>query len=545
MKVFTAEQMRAFDKLATERYAIPSIVLMENAALRVVEFLEFKFAPLSNKRIVVLCGKGNNGGDGFALCRHLLATGCHLTVLMGAAPGDLKGDALANYDMLRLALAQTDGEASELRTLPGSGADSLADDELWLEAERADIVIDALLGTGFKGEVRGDRLQLGLTFLHMARGARIAVDLPSGVAGDTGIAASAAGQGERAAADYTVTLAAPKPGLLLRDGLELAGEVWVGAIGTPPIMDETETGCECITREAARSRLPQRPIDAHKGDAGRVLLCGGSYGMSGAPTLAARAALRTGAGLCIACLPDKILPIFAAAFAEATSHPLPCDEQGALVPEAADRLPEHWKNANVVALGPGLSRSAGALDFARAVVTACPHPLIIDADALYALRKIAAKVKARKAPTILTPHPGEMGELMDLKTAEVQADRLGVVRACAKKYNAIVVLKGSRSLVALPDGLTYFNLTGNSGMATGGSGDVLTGAIAGLLAQLKDAVAATLLGVYAHGLAGDCVYAAHGNGLIAGDIAAALPEALRIVATEAVPQVNGRLRQLG
>jgi NAD(P)H-hydrate epimerase len=274
------------------------------------------------------------------------------------------------------------------------------------------------------------------------------------------------------------------------------------------------------------------------------VLCGGSYGMSGAPTLAARAVLRAGGGLCIACLAEKVLPLFAAVFSEATSVPLPCDDNGALIPGAADALAAQWEKADAVALGPGLSRSAGALDFARRVLRECPQPLVVDADALYAVRAIEKEVAARSAPTVLTPHPGEMGELMDMKVAELQQDRLGVAAACAKRYNAVVVLKGSRSVVATPGGRLYINLTGNSGMATGGSGDVLTGTIAGLIAQLKDTQAATLLGVYLHGLAGDLAHATKGNGLIAGDIAEQLPAALVGLEREPPPSINARLTRL-
>jgi hydroxyethylthiazole kinase-like uncharacterized protein yjeF len=527
MKVFSAEQMRDFDRTASEAYGIPSIVLMENAALRVVEFLEMKFSLLAGKRVVVVCGKGNNGGDGFAVARHLLRSHCSVHVLLTCAPEDLKGDALLNFRVLQQTLDTGDDDRwlniiqitadLDYKSL-GHFEDNNTDD---IRSFDFDIALDALLGTGFKGDIKDPVLRHAISIVNLAD-VKIAVDVPSGLNSDTGEAAS-----EFVWAEYTVTFAAPKRGLFLRDGLEKSGEIWVGSIGTPPgQMAETATGCECITRESASTLLPHRPLDSHKGDAGRVLVCGGSYGMSGAPTLASRAVLRAGAGLCITCLPDKILPMFAASFAEATSHPLPCDEEGRLVDAAADLLPEYWKNVEAVAFGPGLSRSDGALNFARRVVRECPHPLIIDADALYSLRAIESEVKARDGETILTPHPGEMGELMQMSTRDVQQDRIGVAQACAQKFKAIVVLKGSRSLVALPDGRTFINLTGNSGMATGGSGDVLTGTIGGLTAQLKDAEAATLLGVYLHGLAGDLVYSTKGNGLIAGDLAEALPLAL-------------------
>jgi NAD(P)H-hydrate epimerase len=539
MKVFTAAQMRAFDRAASEEYHIPSIVLMENAALRVVEFLEMKFAPLKNKRIVILCGKGNNGGDGFAIARHLLNTGCNLRVLLACAEIELKGDAQTNYLALKQSV-ETEYPYSEIvEAVEGMGFDEMLP-PCGTENYQTDILLDALLGTGFHGEVNGSILRAALYFFQQAEAVKIAIDIPSACNADTGEADTLA-----VCADYTITFAAPKRGLLLRNGLEKSGEVWIGSIGTTPSqMQQTETGCACITHEFAQSLLPFRSPDAHKGTAGRVIVIGGSYGMSGAPTLASRAVLRAGAGLCITCLPDKVLSTFAAGFLEATSHPLPCDEKGRLIPEAADALPDIWKGAQVVAIGPGISRSTETLEFVRRVVRECPLPLVIDADALYALRAIAEEVHRREAPTILTPHPGEMGELMQMAVKEVNETRFETATACAQKYNAIVVLKGARSIVAEPNGCTSVNLTGNPGMATGGSGDVLTGTIAGLLAQLNDAQSATLLGVYLHGLAADLVYTSKGNGLIAGDIAEALPHALVELQKSIEPPVNARLRKL-
>ena len=542
MNVYTAAQMRAFDKAATEVLGIPSAVLMENAALRVVEFVEHKFGRLRGKRIAVLCGKGNNGGDGFAITRHLIAIGADVTVLMTAAPTEQKGDAAINQQILTKMGTCLSDTAGNLRIF------AITDEFFhewrpeW-ELISGEILVDALLGTGFTGEIRPGSLRDMLEFCSglNPRPSVVAVDLPSGVNADTGVAAN-----ETLWCDYTVTFAGAKPGLFLGDGLERCGEIWVGDIGTTAADLEAEASpfATCINRDLARYLLPHRPIDSNKGQSGRVILCGGSYGMSGAPTLAARATLRSGAGLAIACLPDRIVPIFAAAFAEATSHPLACDHEGQLVPDAADALPDIWKNAQVVALGPGLSRSAGALEFARRVVRECPHPLVIDADALYALHAIAEDVASRIAPTVLTPHPGEMGELLQMKTAEVQADRPAAALAAAKKYNAIVVLKGSRSIVANPEGGLWFNLTGNSGMATGGAGDVLTGTVAGLIAQTRVALNGTLLAVYAHGLAGDIAHRTRGVGLIAGDIADALPAALLEIKNETTGEINPRLRLL-
>ena len=545
--------MRAFDEKATIEYSIPSVVLMENAALRVVEFLEWKFGDLREKRVVVLCGKGNNGGDGFVIARHLASAGCFVRVLKLYEESEFSDDALLNYKII----AQDEANGPDYFQLDIDDVDDMTRPEFF---GAVDIGIDAWLGTGF----RGDLPETAAELLRVAQ-VRVAVDIPSGLNAETGKAAT-----NSVKADYTITFAAPKTGMFLRDGMENCGEIWVGDIGTAHNqMRATATDCEAITRETAHRLLPIRPIDAHKGTVGKVIVVGGSRGMSGAPVLASRAALRVGAGLCIACVPDRVLDVFAASFLEATSRALPCDDEGRLVPDAADLLPEIWKNADVVALGPGLSRSAGALEFARRIVRECARPLVIDADALGALRAIADDVKARNAPTILTPHPGEMGDLMETETKIVNENRLKIARECAQKFNAIVVLKGARSIVAAPNGQIWFNLTGNAGMATGGSGDVLTGTIAGLLAQMRgvvpiedtdledaqdttrenalnaNALNTTLLGVFLHGLAGDIEYSIRGNGLLASDIADALPAA--ILDLQASPQaeaINGRLRKL-
>ena len=529
MKIFTPEQMRAFDQEASAKYQIASIVLMENAALRVVEWLEAKFAPLEEKRITILCGKGNNGGDGFAIARQLLNSGARAQVL--AEEIKRSGDAKINTQIWQ--------NCGEIVSDPS---------QLKLDFRRGDIVLDALLGTGFHGEVRGDWLERAFDVLLLARsqGAKIiAVDVPSGLNAETGQSA-----GSCVGADVTISFAAPKRGFFVRDGLAKCGEIWIGDIGSAPVqMQETQTDCSVITREWAHSNRPQRPEDAHKGDAGRALIIGGSRGMSGAVALASLAALHSGVGLCLAAVPDAISDTFAASVLEATSTPLPCDRDGALLPEALATLRDKWGEMQVVALGPGVGRSEKTQELIHQLVRECPQPLIIDADALHALPKIADEVKARQAPTILTPHPGEMGVLMDSSAREVNEKRYEIAAQCAELYGAIVVLKGARSIVALPPDSErtplWVNLTGNAGMATGGSGDALTGTIAGILAQLKDAETATILSVYLHGLAGDIAARTRGNGLTAGDIVGNLPMALLELESEnSAMMINSRLRLL-
>ena len=437
MKVFTAQQMRDFDKSAIEDYGIPSIVLMENAALRVVEFLEAKFAPLAGKKIVILCGKGNNGGDGLAIARHLSNVVGELGEIRVVALNfnKIKGDAKANLSIVRNdEFIRVDDDFGSLNnenpfTLPTF-------------FQGTDIVLDAVYGTGFRLPLSSEVSEL----IQLKRYGKIciAVDLPSGLNSDTGEASS------QADADFTITFAAPKRGFFIRDGLKESGETWIGDIGTlSQQMDDTQTGVQTLDLETAKQFLPHRPLDAHKGDAGRALIVGGSFGMSGSICLASKAALATGAGLVSAALPKDVLPIFAGAVLEAVSHPLPNDESGHLVSHAAADVAALWDKVQVVALGPGLGRTDEAFEFARRVVRECPVALVIDADALHALPAIVNDVKARKAPTILTPHPGEMGVLMDSNAKDVNDARFETVAACAEKYGAIVVLKGARTLVVI------------------------------------------------------------------------------------------------
>lgn len=549
MKVFTPDQMRAFDREAVEKYHIPSIVLMENAALRVVEFCEAKFAPIAGKRVLVACGKGNNGGDGFAIARHLSASGCLVTLVLACKKGELSGDALVSFQAM------------------SRFVDVISAASTWPEV---DIVIDALLGTGFKGDVRRGPVKTALEKMDdLYRGLHkvVSVDVPSGLNAETGEASE-----DGVHASYTVTFVGPKCGFFVRDGLTRRGETWVGRIGTDTMqMFAAEAKCETVS--LARDRVPnflpglpthllQREPDAHKGTAGRVLIIGGCRGMSGAVALSSRAALATGAGLCLAMVPDAILDTVAASVLEATTTPLPCDADGALVEAAFDDIATKWGNVQCVAVGPGVGRSVETLNLVRRIVRECPAPLVVDADALYALPMIAKDVKARKAPTILTPHPGEMAQLLGTDTKSVQNDRYGAVQTSAKKYGATVVLKGAYSLIC-DGGRILINTSGNPGMATGGSGDVLTGIIAAMCAGIRSYLAdpgrsqsvnqamdesvmpAAQLGVYVHGLAGDIAFKTKGNGLTAGDIVSRLGDAVKQLDDYVQPdEINPRLRRL-
>jgi NAD(P)H-hydrate epimerase len=566
MNIYTAAQMRAYDQAAIEA-EIPSMVLMEHAALRVVEFLEYKFAPLKNKRIAIFCGKGNNGGDGLVCARLLHQAGAEVDVWLASPPEEFKGDAKTQYEIIKSINPKipTDPNIplnSAQLPIPIYEFSESGRTVLELIHGRFDIVLDALLGTGFQGTPHGEGLLCGLDMLNIVSAggaARVAIDVPSGLNSDDGNVATRIDE-----AQYTVTFGGLKKGMLTPEAAAHCGEIWIGAIGADSVIEPRETtGLQTIDARFVQQFLPHwidRSAADDKRAAGKVLLCGGSLGMSGAPVLAATAVLRSGAGLCIAALPQQIIPIFASALAEATSLPLPDDEKGRLTPDALPLLEKWWtENTGVMALGPGISRSDDARELVRNIALKGPLPLVVDADALHALASIADELKKREAPLILTPHGGEMAALLEISPKELPEDRIETAQRCAEKYSAFVVYKGHYSVVAAPPerpdageweaGLyksTFVNLTGNPGMASGGSGDVLTGIIAGMLAQdqAKNPFLSVLMSVYLHGLAGDIAFENHGNGLMAGDIANAVPEAMRRAAAPELHEINSRLFRL-
>lgn len=469
MKILTAEQMREADRRTTEA-GIPGLVLMENAGCRVVEFLEKTFAPLGRQRVVVICGKGNNGGDGLVIARQLWMRfkPVSLHIVLAAAPEEFQGDAAANWSMARAL---------------GIPASLVVEPELCL----ATLVVDALLGTGLRGPARGRALEL---IREMNGGFPLAsvvsVDVPSGLHPE----------GESVHAAHTVTLAAPKTELILPPTCDRAGSITVAPIGIPPAFIEEESGHWLSLVEPgmfARFFAP-RERGSHKGSFGHVLVVGGAQGKGGAAAMAGAAALRSGAGL---------VTVATDARERATVT--------ALMPEL---MTIEWTDGvglrDVLALGPGLGREpqaeAVALDlFANAAV-----PAVVDADALNALATKTLNVSGRFR--VLTPHPGEMSRLCGTSTAAVQSDRVGVARRFAAERGCVVVLKGQRTVIALPDGRVYINPTGTPAMATAGSGDILTGLIAGLLAQFpRDAVDAVLAAVWLHGRAGELGAAALGE----------------------------------
>lgn len=507
MKVLTAAQMRAVDERTIE-LGIPGLVLMENAGHRVVELLQEKFAPLVAHRVVVLCGKGNNGGDGFVVARQL-HTRLHprsLHVVFPGRPEELKGDAAENFRML-------------------AACGCPVHDAITPEMRLATIVVDALLGTGLTGPARGPMLDLIReinTGFPLAK--IVAVDIPSGLASDTGKLL-----GEAVRADYTVTFTAPKVGQVLPPACDLVGELRVCPIGSPPALYEDDDSIFLALSGPERFRhlFGPRPRGAHKGSFGHVLVIGGSRGKPGAAAMAGLSALRAGAGLVTVASAESAIAAIAAHAPELMTEPLAETDTGALSLRAFDygRFAAVAERKTVFAIGPGAGTHFETAAFLRKVVAEFSRPAVIDADGLNCL---AGTDFPGRPSLILTPHPGEMARLTGLSNEAVLEDRVGIARSFACERRVWLVLKGQRTLVASPEGRVWINPTGTPAMATGGTGDILTGLIAGLVAQFpSDVEAAILAAVYLHGLAGELGAARLGEqSLIATDLLRFLPEAI-------------------
>jgi ADP-dependent NAD(P)H-hydrate dehydratase / NAD(P)H-hydrate epimerase len=511
MKAVTRDQMRALDRRTIKDAGIPGSVLMERAGAGLADAVEQWTDPDRRGRCPVwlVAGRGNNGGDVFVAARLLRERGLGVAVTLAAAADAVRGDALTALDRMRaagIALAECP-ESAGWHTLPNA---------------RVAAVVDGLLGTGATGAPR-EPAAAAIRAINRAGAAGapvLAVDIPSGLDADTGAA-----PGATVCADVTVTMGLPKRGLLLPAALEWVGRVVLVPIGIPEAYcDAIDADLELLTPYDPGLRLPPRRRDAHKGRFGHALLIGGAPGYSGAITLAARACLRAGAGLVSVLTPAAVAPIVAGGVPEAMVHAVPDDRLGAA---ALDVRPPGRAAFSSILVGPGLTPHAGAAALVERLLRETDAPLVVDADALNALSGRPERLR-RNAPVIITPHPGEAARLLGLTPADVQADRFAAARRLADVSGAVTVLKGAGTLVAVAGAPLGVNRTGNPGMATGGTGDVLGGLIAGLAAQGIPPADAARLGVYLHGAAGDAA-ARHGTPqtLIAGDLVDALPSAFR------------------
>jgi NAD(P)H-hydrate epimerase len=508
MRLVGGAEMRAIDRAAIDRFGVPALQLMARAGAAVVEAASGLAG--ANGRFVVLTGGGNNGGDGWVAARLLLEAGRSVRVVALVAPYDLDGDA----------------EVVASRALDAGVTFSLFHPDVPLGAGPGDVVIDALLGTGLTRAPAGP-FAAAIARLAQARrvGARVvAVDVPSGLSADSGRPL-----GPCVVADLTVTFAFLKRGLVLHPGPAHAGQVRVADIGIPVAAAASVPATGTLLDEpAARALVPARPAEAHKGDAGRVLVVAGSPGKTGAAHLALLGALRGGAGLVTLAARAEVLGPALAGLPEAMSVDLPGAAGAPLGQGDLPALLAAAQGVDALVLGPGIARDAWTGPLLAALLAQCPAPAVLDADALNALaaspESLSALV-ARKGPTVLTPHPGEMARLCGLSIDEVQADRIDLASARARTWGAVVVLKGARTVVAAPEGAPSVVASGNAGLATGGTGDVLAGLIGALLAGGLPAASAAGAAAYVHGLAGDLVAARVGQrGLIASDLGLAIGE---------------------
>lgn len=507
-----ARTMRALDRHTIETLGVPGELLMESAGRAVAGrvLAEWGTRGARDERVLVVCGTGNNGGDGFVVARLLHAEGVPLCVVLVGERRRLRGDCALHA--ARLEKAGVAIETGAVRTA-GCG-----------------VAVDALFGTGLDRVVSG----AAAAAIRRLRAARpvlriVSIDLPSGLDADTGQSLGLAVQ-----ADVTVTIGLPKRGLALEPGRSLAGRIEVARIGIADTAPGVVPDAELWNEVAAAGALPVRPAAGHKGTFGHALVVAGSRGKVGAAALAGAGAARIGAGLVTIACPAGANEILQVKCSEMMTAPVADTPDGGIAAAALDALLGLARERDAVALGPGLGREADTQKLVREFAARCPKPLVLDADGLFPFVGSKLALKRRDAPIIVTPHPGEAARLLGVTAAEINRDRVGAARRLATEAGAVVVLKGAATVIAAPDGRTALNPTGGPVLGSGGTGDVLCGVLAGLLGQGVPAFEAAALGAWLHGRAGERVAARRGrSGVLAGEIAEEIPEtceALRAVA---------------
>jgi ADP-dependent NAD(P)H-hydrate dehydratase / NAD(P)H-hydrate epimerase len=509
--LLTAAEMRAADLAIARALGVPTLRLMESAGRGIADLVRREIAGRPGE-VVIVCGGGSNGGDGFVAARHLADSGTRVRVLLTAPRAKIQGDAAA-------ALAALE----ETGVVPIEDGSGWADPAAWrlrLGGARVAAVVDAIFGTGFRGPVR-DVPAAAIAAMNAADGRKIAVDIPSGLDADTGRSIGAVFH-----ADVTATMGARKLGLCIGEASPV-GRIEIVDLGAPvEATSAPSVRCRLLDAPGIASLLPRPNHDAHKGSKGHLLVVAGSAGKTGAAYLTGMAALRSGAGLAtIASTAAGQLALDAKAIELMTARY--ADGDDAVPATALPALEAMAARAQAVAVGPGIPTGPGMQAVVQHLAARLPLPMVVDADALNALGTGAPGLLASApAPRVLTPHPGEMGRLLGLSIAEVQADRIGRARGLAAASGAVVVLKGARTIVAAPDGQVFVNPAATSSLATAGSGDVLTGVIGALLARGCDALTAAQIGVYVHGAAGEALAPRLGDGVVAGDLPLAIAEVM-------------------
>ena len=512
MKLVTAAQMAELDKRAIEECKIPGLVLMERAGLGVVHNLFSYFPRLNKMKVGVLAGRGNNGGDALVVGRHLDRKGIDCRVFLLAKPENLQGDAKANL---------------EAYLANGGRLTALSESEQFLESLKeirfCDLLVDGILGTGLKSEVTGF-YRPALEKINELNKPVVAIDLPSGLNASTGQV-----MGVAVKACLTVTLALPKIGLTIYPGAAYVGQLKIVDIGIPArLVEKAKIRNNLIMEEELYGFFPPRKPDSHKGDYGRLLIIAGSPGMTGAAAMASQAGLKTGAGLITLGIPKSLNPILEIKLTEVMTYPLEETLDGSFSARALKPISELWQKMTALVIGPGIIPNADTVELLSSLIENSPVPLVVDAGGLDAIAVNSGVLKKARAPIIMTPHPGEMARILGANVEDVQNNRIGIARDYAEQNKVFVILKGARTVIATPSGQVYVNPTGNPGMASGGMGDVLTGMVGGFLAQGMGPEAASLCGVYLHGLAGDEAATKKGQrALVASDLLDELPLILK------------------
>jgi ADP-dependent NAD(P)H-hydrate dehydratase / NAD(P)H-hydrate epimerase len=507
MKIVSAAEMREIDRVTSERFGVPSLTLMENAGNAVANFVLEQYPEA--RKIAVLCGKGNNGGDGFVAARRLKEAGREVLVVLLADAAELRGDAAEMFRKMPIA------------PIVSNSHEQLAAANVRMR--EADVLLDAILGTGFRPPVSGLYAE-AIAAINAIEVPVVAVDIPSGADGD----AMGPQTGAVARADAIVTFTAPRPAHVF--GSLTDGPTVMAPIGSPEEAIQSSLHLNVTTANDVARFLRPRAAEANKGSFGHVLVIGGSLGKAGAAAMAGMSALRVGAGLSTVATPRSVLATVAGFHPEIMTEPCEETEAGTISLRALEyaHMDHLVKGKTVLAVGPGISRHAETVEFVRTIVQKYNLPVVLDADGLNAFEGQIDKLNGAGRTLVITPHPGEMARLTGLSIPEIQRDRIGVARNFARDHKLVVVLKGHRTLIALPDEEVWVNTTGNPGMATGGTGDVLTGMMAGMIAQNpSQAMEAATAAVYLHGLAGDvaCEYAGE-QSLVATDLIKALAEAM-------------------
>jgi len=519
MKVLTSQQMKEIDRKAIQEIGIIGPILMENAGLQIFRAIIERYPKIQRERIIIIAGKGNNGGDGFVVARHLFNRGCDPQVLLLAQKSEVRGDAALN-----LGIAEKIG--IRIKEVPTPKA--------WKSQKKnlfgATLLVDAVFGTGLAKPAAGI-YAMAIEDINKAEAFKVAVDIPSGLSSDTFRII-----GPCVRADLTVTLAAPKIAHVFPPAEEYVGELVVGDIGLPGFMFQSEElKLELVEENRLLPYFTARKRDSHKGTFGHLFILSGSMGKTGAAAMAAKAALKMGAGLVTVGTPESCLPIIARSLVELMTEPLPETEKGTLSEDALERILALLKRMDGLMIGPGISTHPSTAELVLSLLPKIEIPMMIDADALNILASNPLLLKSLHQPVVLTPHPGEFARLLDLPTQEVVENKLKLAPQFAQEYGVYLVLKGYRTLIVTPEGRVYINPTGNPGMATAGSGDVLSGMIASMMIQEDDILEAILAAVYVHGLSGDLAAEKLGErALTAGSLITHLPSALK--------KLSGQLR---